>query len=198
MLTISADGAVPIAFRVEDGNTADDVTHIPTWDGLRALVGRADFLYVADCKLANREAMGHIAGNGGRFVTILPHSRKQDAEFRDWIWHNTPDWTEAHRRPGEPDDVWPTTLAPTPSAEGYPIIWVRASAKIGHDAEARRARIAKGIAALDELNNQQKRVRPSRQDVGVDEVSILGHDHPRFIVRDACDLDAGVRLPSGN
>jgi transposase len=156
VLTISADGAVPIAFRVEDGNTSDDVTHIPTWDELRALVGRADFLYVADCKLANRAAMDHIASNGGRFVTILPRTRKEDAEFRDWIWHNTPDWTQAHRRPGgrsgEPDDVWHTTPARTPSAEGYRIIWVRSSTKIDHDAEARRARIAKGIAVLDELN----------------------------------------------
>ncbi len=46
VLTVSADGAVPIAYRTEDGNTADDVTHIPTWDELRALVGRPDFLYV--------------------------------------------------------------------------------------------------------------------------------------------------------
>jgi transposase len=30
VLSISADGAVPIAYRDEDGNTADDVTHIPT------------------------------------------------------------------------------------------------------------------------------------------------------------------------
>lgn len=158
VLTICADGAVPIAFRVEDGNTADDVTHIPTWDELRDLVGRADFLYVADCKLANRAAMDHIAHNGGRFVTILPRSRKEDTEFRDWIWHNNPDWTEAHRRPGgrhgEPDDVWHTTPAPAPSAEGYPIIWVRSSAKTDHDSEARRARIAKGITALDDLNQR--------------------------------------------
>ena len=158
VLTICADGAVPIAFRVEDGNTADDVTHIPTWDELVALVGRAGFLYVADCKLANRAAMDHIAGHGGRFVTILPRSRKQDAEFRDWVWHNNPDWTEAHRRPGgrhgEPDDVWHTTPAPTPSAEGYRIIWIRASAKTANDAEARRARIAKGIAVLDEPNQR--------------------------------------------
>ena len=44
ILTVSADGAVPIAYRVADGNTNDDVTHIPTWDELHALVGRADFL----------------------------------------------------------------------------------------------------------------------------------------------------------
>jgi transposase len=30
ILTISADGAVPIAYRVADGNTPDDITHIPT------------------------------------------------------------------------------------------------------------------------------------------------------------------------
>ena len=29
ILTISADGAVPIAYRVADGNTPDDVTHVP-------------------------------------------------------------------------------------------------------------------------------------------------------------------------
>jgi transposase len=158
VLTVSADGAVPVAFRIEDGNTDDDGTHIPTWDELRALVGRADFLYVADCKLANRAAMDHIAGNGGRFVTVLPRSRKEDSEFRDWIWHNEPDWAEAHRRPGprigEADQTWHTTPARSPSAEGYRIIWVRSSAKIDRDAEARRARIAKGIAVLDDLNQR--------------------------------------------
>jgi transposase len=156
VLTVSADGAVPIAFRTEDGNTADDVTHIPTWDQLRALVGRADFLYVADTKLANRAAMDHIAGQGGRFVTVLARSRREDNEFRDWLWHNHAEWTEAHRRPGrragEVDEVWHTTLARSPSAEGYRIIWVRSSAKTIRDAEARRARIAAGIGALDELN----------------------------------------------
>ncbi len=45
VLTISADGAVPIAYRVEDGNTPDDITHIPTWDELRALVGHSNFIY---------------------------------------------------------------------------------------------------------------------------------------------------------
>ena len=156
VLTVSADGAVPVAFRVEDGNTNDDVTHIPTWDELRTLVGRPDFLYVADAKLANRAAMDHIHTRGGRFVTVLPRSRREDREFRDWIWTHQPDWTQAHRRPahrrGEPDQVWHTAPAPAPSAEGYPIHWVRSSSKIDRDAEARRARIAKGIAALDDLN----------------------------------------------
>jgi transposase len=59
---------VPIAYRVADGNTPDDVTHIPTWDQLRALVGSAGFLYVADSKLCSNQAMSHIASHAGRFA----------------------------------------------------------------------------------------------------------------------------------
>jgi hypothetical protein len=42
---VAADGTVPIAYRLADGNTSDDPTHIPTWDGLVAVLGRVDFLY---------------------------------------------------------------------------------------------------------------------------------------------------------
>ncbi len=66
ILTVSADGAVPLAYRLADGNTNDDPTHVPTRDGLVSLLGRADFLYVADSKLCSRAAMDHIAGRGGR------------------------------------------------------------------------------------------------------------------------------------
>ena len=181
VLSVSADGAVPIAFRVEDGNTADDVTHIPTWDELRALVGRADFLYVADCKLANRAAMDHIANNGGRFVTVLPRTRREDTEFRDWLRGHQPDWTEAHRRAGQrladPDEVFHTT-AGSPSAEGHRIIWVRSSSKIDRDAESRRARIAKGIAALDDLNQRLASPRTRiKTTVTVEAATVAALDH---------------------
>ena len=160
VLTVSADGAVPVAFRVLDGNTGDDPTHIPTWDGLAALVGRTDFLYVADSKLANRPAMDHIASRGGRFVTILPRTRKEDRQFRDRIaTHPVTTWTEAHRRPagrqGNPAETWHTTTNPAgPSIEGYRIIWVRSSTKTDRDADSRTDRISKGITALDDLNQR--------------------------------------------
>jgi len=50
-ITISADGAVPVHCKTYDGNQTDDQIHIETWSFLRDLVGHADFLYVADCKL---------------------------------------------------------------------------------------------------------------------------------------------------
>jgi hypothetical protein len=51
ILTVSDDGGVPIYFTSASGNTTDDTTHRQTWDLLHGLVGRADFLYVADCKV---------------------------------------------------------------------------------------------------------------------------------------------------
>jgi len=153
ILTICADGAVPIAYRVADGNTVDDVTHIPTWDQLHALVGSPGFLYVADSKLCSQQAMRHIASQGGRFVTIVPHGRTEDTWFRNWAQTHAPTWTQARRAPGtragDPDRVWRTFQAPVPSVDGFRVIWVHSSSKAAHDASARAARIEAGLAAID-------------------------------------------------
>ncbi len=145
ILTVSADGAVPIAHRLTDGNTTDDQTHIATWDELRAVVGRPDFLYVADCKLATREQMAHIDSHGGRFVTVLPRSRREDGFLRDWAHTHQPDWTEALRRPGkrkdDPDETWHVAPARIPSTEGHRIVWARSSQKTRTDADVRQQRI---------------------------------------------------------
>lgn len=111
------------------------------------LHGHPRFLYVADCKLASRDNMGHIDRLGGRFVSVLPASRKEDKAFRDWIVDHEPAWAD-------PDDVWHTTEAPWPSAEGYRIVRARSSAKVDYDAQARRDRIGRGIAAMDDLNQR--------------------------------------------
>jgi transposase len=155
ILTVAADGAVPVAYRVEGGATNDDTTHVPTWDALVKLLGRTDFLYVADTKLANRKAMAHIAGHDGRFVTVLPRTRKEDAFFRSWIQDHAPTWAEAtrrpSRRPGEADNVWRTTPSPVPSAEGYRIVWVHSSLEAALDADSRQSRIQRAVAALSDL-----------------------------------------------
>jgi transposase len=156
ILTVAADGAVPMAYRLANGDTSDDPTHVPTWDGLVKVVGRRDFLYVADSKLCSGTAMRHIDGEGGRFVTVLPRTRSEDKWFRDWIQTNRPQWTEAVRLPGErigdPDRVWSTFPAPLPSAESYRLIWVHSTTKAARDAHARRSRIEAGAAAIEALN----------------------------------------------
>jgi transposase len=158
ILTVSADGAVPITHRVVDGNTSDDATHVHTWDQLVALLGRSDFLYVADCKLATRDNMDHIHRNRGRFVSVLPASRTEDKAFRGWVVNHCPAWVEAARRPGarlgDPDEVWQVVEAPWPSAEGHRVLWVRSSTKMAYDEQARSDRIARGVATLDDLNQR--------------------------------------------
>jgi len=156
ILTVSADGAVPIAYRAMDGNTNDASTHIQSWEELVALTGRRDFLYVADVKLATRPNMMHIHKGGGRFISVLAANRKEDEHFRDWIVTHEPEWVFAQRQrsryPDEPDDVWHTTEAPWPSAEGYRVIWLRSSGKQARDAKRRQTAIHAGIHALDALN----------------------------------------------
>ncbi len=155
ILTVAADGAVPLAHRLCDGNTEDSTTHIATWDDLARLLGRADFLYVADCKLATRDNMDHIASRAGRFLTVLPRSRKEDERGRAWLATGPIEWVEIARRPGrrkaDPPEVWWAAPAPSCSEEGYRIIWVRSSAKRAKDAMARTDRIERATAELAEL-----------------------------------------------
>ncbi len=158
ILTVAADGAVPLAHRLADGNTTDDQTHIATWEGLVALTERTDFLYVADCKLATREQMVHINRRGGRFVTVLPRSRTEDGRLREWMTRAQPDWVEADRRPGkrkgDPEKVWRVCPAPFPTVEGYRITWVHSSAKQRRDEAARAEKIERARRALEELSER--------------------------------------------
>ena len=40
ILTTSADGGVPVQFRAAAGNTSGSITHIDTWETLKATAGR--------------------------------------------------------------------------------------------------------------------------------------------------------------
>jgi transposase len=161
ILTVSADGGVPVQFRCADGNTPDAETHRQTWETLRAVAGRADFLYVADSKLCTREQMDHLDRHGGRFVTVLPRSRLEDAEFRRWIQTHEPAWQLVWDRPnprrrGGPRDRWYVCPAPLPSREAWPVIWVRSSLLALRQEQSRRERLA---AATDDLTDLQRRLR---------------------------------------
>jgi len=156
VLTVAADGAVPVHVRVLDGNTEDSTTHIATWEMLCKLAGKRDFLYVADSKLCARETLAHIDQHHGRFITVLPRSRREDRWFRQFVQTQVPAWAEVLRRPHPrrrtgPEDVWRVVEAPLPSKEGYRIIWVWNSLMATHDAEVRQARIERAWAALQAL-----------------------------------------------
>ena len=159
ILTMTADGHVPVAFRCTDGNVTDSRTHIETWNTLRTVAGRADFLYVADSKLCSRENMAHIERAGGRFVTVMPRSRKEDAEFRKWIQSNTPEWElvwdRANPRRSEgPRDRWHVYRAPLLSEEVCVLVWVWSSLLTLRQAARRRANIAAATEDLVKLHER--------------------------------------------
>jgi len=156
ILTVTADGNIPVAFRCTDGNTSDSRTHIETWNTLRALAGRSDFLYVADSKLCSRETLDHIDRAGGRFVTVLPRARLEDAEFRQWIQTHTPDWTCVWDRPNPrhsdgPRDCWYVFRAPLLSAEAWPVVWVWSPLLTLRQEARRRRNIAAAIEKFQQL-----------------------------------------------
>jgi len=152
---VSADGYVPITYRLADANTSEGPAHIATWESCCVLAGTTTFLYVADAKLCSRSAMGHIDKNHGRFLTVMPATRAEVGEFRRFIAANTPEWTEVARRPGktkdDPAEVIYATPAPSPSVEGYRICWFRSTTKELDDAAKRRRAIEAARVALEEL-----------------------------------------------
>jgi hypothetical protein len=170
VLTTSADGGIPVQFRCADGNTNDATTHIETWEALRAVAGRADFLYVADSKLCTMETMEHLDRHGGRFVTVMPRSRLEDEEFRRWIQTHDPAWELAEDRPHPrrradgPRDRWWVFRYPIPSQEGWPVIWVSSALLALSQQANRRERIAKALEGLENLAGRLARGRSRLKD----------------------------------
>ena len=122
ILTVTADGGVPLHFRAESGNVTDDQTHRDTWDLLCQLTGRRDFLYVADCKLATSENMAYLHQHQGRFVTVLPRTRSEDAAFRELVAKGQITWRTLWEKTDEEGaviDRYSTSDQPATTAEGY-------------------------------------------------------------------------------
>ncbi len=159
VLTTAADGGVPVQFRCGDGNASDTNTHIETWETLRKVAGRTDFLYVADSKLCSQDNMDYIDGKKGRFVTVLPRTRGEDAQFRKWIQMHEPDWEQVWdrrnpRRKYGPRDRWWVFKYPLPSMEAWPIIWVYSSLlRLKHD-RIRQEHLVDAIEALEALKRR--------------------------------------------
>ncbi len=177
-LTVSDDGAVPVHYHVYDGNVTDDRTHIETWEVLRQIAGGTDFIYVADSKLCTKENMAHISGPGGRFITVLPRTRKEDARFKAWMMHNEVPWQliwerPTRRRKHPPPDRFEAVEDPEPSAEGHRIVWYRSSEKWKRDERARDNAIhtaRQELHRLRELVGKRKLKTRNQVQAAVDEI----------------------------
>src|SRR6185312_8430813 len=132
----------------------DDRSHRDTWDFLGKLTGRRDFLYVADCKLATTENMAYIHRHGGRFVSVLPRTRGEDAAFRTEILSGRVHWRRIHDKHDDDRELVDRFSIHEPevtSVEGYRLIWYHSERKAELDALARQQRIERALSRLAEL-----------------------------------------------
>jgi len=154
-LNITSDGHVPLSYKLFDGNTTDDTTHIPNWNGLRSLLERENFIYIADCKLCSHKNLTHIAQNGGFFITIVPKDRKEVKQFLKQLKSNDLEFKDAYqvessRKKGKVN-IFKTYEADR-TKNGFRIIWVHSSSKQEDDQVRRQKKIDKAIVALKELS----------------------------------------------
>lgn len=168
ILTTSADGGIPVLFRCAHGNTNDSSTHIDTWEALRAASGSDDFLYVADSKLCSIDNMMHIDSNGGRLVTVMPRSRKEDEWFRKRVqteripWEQVWDRSNPRRKHG-PRDRWYVYSADLPSREGWPIVWVYSTLLALKQKQGRLERLERAKEELGDLDQKLQGPRARRR-----------------------------------
>lgn len=161
-LTVSADGAVPIVVGIENGNLTDDKTHQANWDICCQIVGSPEFIYVADSKLATHPNMTHIANRGGRFISVLPRTRKEDKDFRQKLLEDGVAWEEIDRKyddDGNLVDRISTIKEEAITSEGFRLLWFYSTRKVELDRLARGNKIARAIGSLNELNSKLRSPR---------------------------------------
>ena len=169
-LNVTEDGHVPISYMAYNGNTSDSDTHIPNWDKLRELLCKDDFIYVTDSKGADMENLAHIAGNKGKFISILPATRLEVKEFRNRLIRSKEiAWEEGlsienSRKKGEFTNYH---TFETKSREDYRIVWVHSDTKARQDAMLRQKNTAcqKLQTIANKLNRYQLKTREKIQQV---------------------------------
>ena len=165
-LCITHDGAVPVHFKAYDGNQTDDGIHLESWNSLRTLLQRPDFIYVADCKLCTEKNLRTIDAEHGFFVTVVPKTRSEVAAFRDAVVAGDVRWEEILRKRADREekafDVIECAIGPYHLREGFLVHWYRSSQKKKRDETDRNERIDRAIERLEALD--LKRMRGPKTD----------------------------------
>jgi transposase len=167
ILTLSSDGGVPLCCRGASGNVTDDTTHPGNWDLLCELAGTPDFLYVADGKLVTRANLNHIATRGGRFVSVLPRTRREDTLFRSRLQQQEVNWQplwSKHNDDGQLLDCIRVADGPEVLPEGYRLWWYHSTRKADLDQASRSNRLERALRHLRQLQAKLRGPRARQRD----------------------------------
>jgi transposase len=186
-LSVSADGAVPVHFKAYAGNQGDDGTHWETWQCLRRLLGRSDFLYVADCKLCVKDTLLRLDKEGARFLTVLPRGRAEANAFArqaaDCQVRWEPLWNRRSGRKYHRREMFDLAVGLYQMHEGFRIYWYRSSEKRQHDAQDRQDRIVAALQRLERLNQRRGRGPKTEPAIGRAAENVLAHYRVKNLVQ---------------
>lgn len=163
-LSVTRDGAIPVLFKAHDGNRTDDTLHWENWQMLRGLVGRSDFLYVADSKLCVSETLMNIDRSQGRFITVVPRTRAEIKDFREKVeaslvrWEKV--WAKRSSRKHRRIDLYELAVGLFQMREGFRVYWFRSSEKARRDWNEREEKIASVLDQLRGLADPNRKRKP--------------------------------------
>ncbi len=156
-LTVSADGFVPIHYKTYPGNITDDTTHIETWNTLTNIIGKKDFLYVADCKVCTDKQLSYIVSHHGKALTVIPETWSEVQQFKDELRKQAKKKKIIMRRRltahGQKYDTF-SCLEGTYKTQkrSYAIFWIHSSQKKAQDFYRRQTFLQRAEKALEELS----------------------------------------------
>jgi transposase len=188
-MNVTADGAVPISHRIYDGNQTDDRLHPANHQALQRLLGRADFIYVADCKLATQENLQKISAWHGRFVSVMPRSWKEDESFRRRVRQGKVQWKHIlsrknSRKPESKLDRYYVAQGDYQTSSGYRLHWIRSTQKAEQDTETRARRMDRALDALRSIQTKLNTYKLKARKQIVQKVeAILQEHHCRQVIR---------------
>ena len=183
-LSVSSDGFVPIHYKVYSGNVTDDTTHIETWDTIRNIIQKSNFIYVADCKVCTEKQLDHIVKNGGRVVTVVPKTWGEDKSFRNVlrsgkkiskkiIWKKRIEHYEEDKEVPVGFEYFSLFLDSRKTSQGYSIYWIYSNRKEEKDRERRERNIERAeqvITSLIEKVNTRKLKEENQIKVAIDKI----------------------------
>ena len=155
-LSVTGDGAVPIAHRIYDGNQTDDRLHPANHKALQKLLQCVDFIYVADSKLATEENLRKISAWHGLFVSVMPRTWKADEQFRNRVRRGEIPWKHIlsrknNRKPDSKRDRYYVAEGDYKTSHGYRLHWIRSTQKAEQDVETRNRRLHRALEELRKI-----------------------------------------------
>ena len=156
-LTVSADGFVPIHYKTYSGNITDDTTHIETWNILTNIIGKKDFLYVADCKACTDKQLSYIVSHHGKALTIIPETWSEVQQFKNELRNKAKKKKIIMRRRldahGKKYDTFSSFEGTYKTQKrSYAIFWIHSSQKKAQDFQRRQIFLQQAEKALEELS----------------------------------------------